>query len=661
MSTRWETFPIELTGGLVSNLSRLQQGIKMPGSARVMQNFEPSTEGGYRRINGFTKYDPSPVPSFGGSLVQGSGQTGTTLVVANLHAAPPAGLTFIISGVLGEYTISSSSYSVSNKEAVLTISPALDSSPADKAAVTFGNGTSLIEGVYYAPNFTVAYALRDGVLWQSGGSGWTKASTPTYGTVVVQGGSQAGSTLAVSGISNDDYTPLPGDTFTVAGVQKVYTVLSKPTVTAGATTINIYPVLATSPADGASIVFLNSTHSGGRKARFKTYNFDGNPRTTMVDGVNHPVCLCSFGNYSKIQTSPDIVGASIVSVFKDHLFFAKNDLVTFSAPFDRLDYDPANGAGSFRLSSRVTGLVVFRTQLICFAEDEIKNLSGSSAEDFTLTTITDKLGCLEPDTIQEVGGDILFLGPDGVRYLGGTDAFGDFALQLASRPITEEFNPFVQNTKEYSSVVIRKKNQYRIFRYESGLDQNALGYVGMQKADQTGQGFEWGSLKGINAYVASSTYVNEAEVVVFANHSGFVYRMESGNSFDGVAIPARLYTPYISVNDPNIRKTLFKISAFYDPEGPIEGRITPRYDFNAPGRVQPKFIPFSGGGSFSFYGTAVYGSSTFGGLPDTVLKENTTGSFFTVSLEFEFGVDGVVMPPFVLDTVLLEYSVNDRK
>jgi hypothetical protein len=65
MPIRWETFPIELTGGLVSNLSRLQHGLKLPGSARVLQNFEPSTKGGYRRINGFAKFDTAVVPAYG--------------------------------------------------------------------------------------------------------------------------------------------------------------------------------------------------------------------------------------------------------------------------------------------------------------------------------------------------------------------------------------------------------------------------------------------------------------------------------------------------------------------------------------------------------------------------------------------------------------------
>ena len=123
MATGWEAYPLELKGGLVSNMSRLQQGVKAPGSARQLVNFEPSVKGGYRRINGFSKYSSSTVPVFGSSVAQGSGQTGTTLVVGNLHTTPVDGDTFTIDGVANTYTIATSgvSYSSTNKEATLTL------------------------------------------------------------------------------------------------------------------------------------------------------------------------------------------------------------------------------------------------------------------------------------------------------------------------------------------------------------------------------------------------------------------------------------------------------------------------------------------------------------------------------------------------------------
>ena len=69
MADAWQTYPVEFKGGLVSNLSPLQQGANLPGSATVLQNFEPSVEGGYRRILGFDKFDSNAISNSG--LIRG--------------------------------------------------------------------------------------------------------------------------------------------------------------------------------------------------------------------------------------------------------------------------------------------------------------------------------------------------------------------------------------------------------------------------------------------------------------------------------------------------------------------------------------------------------------------------------------------------------------
>ena len=61
MPDRWQTYPLEFSGGLISNLSPLQHGSTAPGSARILTNFEPSTDGGYRRIEGFEKFNSNTV------------------------------------------------------------------------------------------------------------------------------------------------------------------------------------------------------------------------------------------------------------------------------------------------------------------------------------------------------------------------------------------------------------------------------------------------------------------------------------------------------------------------------------------------------------------------------------------------------------------------
>jgi hypothetical protein len=56
-----ETQPVAFNceGGLVLNKSTF---LMQPGEALELRNFEPDIEGGYRRINGFSKYVSVVVP-----------------------------------------------------------------------------------------------------------------------------------------------------------------------------------------------------------------------------------------------------------------------------------------------------------------------------------------------------------------------------------------------------------------------------------------------------------------------------------------------------------------------------------------------------------------------------------------------------------------------
>tara|TARA_R110001606_G_scaffold173924_3_gene320413 strand:- start:4150 stop:6138 length:1989 start_codon:yes stop_codon:yes gene_type:complete len=662
MATGWEAFPLELKGGLVSNMSRLQQGIKAPGSARLLVNFEPSVKGGYRRINGFGKYSSSTVPVFGSSVAQGSGQTGTTLVVGNLHTTPVVGDTFTIDGVANTYTIASAgvSYSSTNKEATLTLTTSLDSSPADKADITFTNKTSNVEGLHYFYNsstgLATTLAVRDSTLWSGTGSTWTNETAPDYGSVLVDGGSQTGTSLIVDAIDSDTYVPHIGTTFSIAGVEKVYTVLATPTITSGGGTLSIYPALASSPADDAAITFLSVSATGGSKYRFQDFNFDSTERVVIVDGVNPPATWDETQGLTVIDTNTDLVGASTVTTFKSHLFFGVGNKLVFSAPFSSTDYTPGNGGGVFSFPVDITGIIVFREKLIVFTSSSIHQITGSSQADFALSDISDDLGCVSTDTIAEVGGDIIFLGPDGLRFLGATARIGDFNLSLASRNIQDNMTTLTSDFTHLTGTVVRSKSQYRIFGYTEGTSSTVTsGFIGTQFSDQEATGFSWGKTSGIKAYRTASKYAGGAEIILFTGEDGYIYEMESGNTFDGVAISASFYTPFMAINDPRLRKTLYKATTYYDPEGNVTGTLTFKYDFQRPDVIQP----LSGGGSFSILGSAIFGTSAYGGDPETVIETQATGSFFTVSLQYEFAT--LNDPSFVVDTVLLEYSNNDRK
>lgn len=655
----WQTYPFEFRGGLISNLSPLQQGIQAPGSARLLKNFEPSVDGGYRRIEGYDKYSATPIPAYGEPLVQGSGQSGTTLVLANIFKAPVAGDTFTIAGVTGTYTIATAgvSYNSTYKIATLTLTTSLTSSPADKAAVTFANNSTLVNGIAAWENTVVVQRNAD--LYFTTGSGYTKINKPSYGTVLVNGAGQTGSTLNIDGLTA---TPQIGDTFSVVGIEKVYTVLAVPTVTSGTASVSIYPALASSPADNAAVTWRSVSRSNAGRVRFSKYRIGSEEKVAGVDGYNAPF-IWNGTAFTVLSSAPsDVIGAEYIVFHKNQMFFAKGDVLSFTAPYTDSDFSAANGAGVINVGGKITGLIVFREALIIFTEKTISQLTGNTLQDFVLQPITRNVGCVAADTIQEIGGDVMFLGPEGLRLLSATDRVGDFNLGVVSKPIQAEMTALISSSSTFASCVIKQKSQYRIFGYNGNITtSNSKGVLGTQIVGNDTSMMSWAETVGIRAYVADSDYKDQTETIVFAHDDGYIYQMESGNSFDGSNIPASFATPFVPLQDPRVRKTFYKMVLYTDPQGGVSFSVNLKLDFDTLGSIQPDTITLSNStGTVGFYGnsTAKYGTTVYGSKLMKQFETQVVGSGFSVSLQF---VSDGQDPPFSLDAVTLEYAVHDRR
>ncbi len=660
MADGWQTLPIQFSGGLITNLSPLQHGIQAPGSARILRNFEPSTDGGYKKILGYTKYSSSIVPSYGNPLVHGGSQTGTSLVVANLYQAPVAGNSFTIAGVTGTYTIATGgvSYDSATKRATLTLTTSLDSSPADKAAISFTTNTGIIRGV--AAWETYAIAVRNNNVYSSTGTTWTRINVPSYGTVLVVGGSQTGGTLAVDGLTE---TPQIGDTFTIAGVDLVYTVTATPTVTASAATISISPNLASSPADNAALTFLTANRTTTNKSRFFKYRIATTEKVICVDGTNYPF-IWDGTTYTQLNSAPsDVYAAAHVAFHKNQMFFAKGDKLSFTAPYTDTNFNVANGAGVISVGGRITGIITFREQLIIFSENKISRLTGNTLADFVLQPITENLGCVDEDTIQEVGSDIMFLGPDGLRLLSATDKIGDFNIASVSKQIQKEITDITQTSSSFSSIVIKSKSQYRLFGYTDNItSSSAAGIIGTQLIGEGGIYYGWADLRGIKAYVSDYLYKGKTEIILFANDLGYVYKMEDGYSFDGANIQAIFATPFIPVQDPQLRKTFYKMTLYTDPEGSVNVKFNLRLDLDQINIIQPDSInlinTLTGGGGFYDNSSTSYGTTVYGGKFTNMFMTQVIGSGFNASLEY---TSNDTNPSFSLDAATLEYALFDRR
>ena len=520
MADGLETFPVEFRGGLITNLSPIQQGVNIPGSARQLRNFEPSIEGGYRRISGFEKYDDNEI-------------TGTGLV----------------------------------------------------RSVFFYNNR-----VYAVRNNT---GVGEGELYESAGSGWTRRSTDSirFGT-------------------------------------------------------------------------------GTSKIRVAKYNFDGTERVFMVDGSSAPLYYDGT-TIAQLASNSVYDGASHVTVFKDHVFVGNGTKVGFSAPFDATDWSIANGAGEIQFNDEITGLQVFRDQLYVFTRTQIYRIAGNTVSDFQRIPISVDLGCVEEDTIQELAGDVVFMGPDGLRLLSGTDRIGDIGLGAITKNIQSEATDFQRRNTAFTSIVVRKKSQYRILGYKDGDPiSEAQGLIGTQFSSQGGEDVAWAETRGIKAYVAYSEYSGQEEVILFANNDGYVYELEQGISFDGAAIESSFFTPYWPVNDPTLRKTVYAVHNYIDPTGSFSAEMGVDYDFNT--QIRQDLITLSNaiddGSLIGLYGESTYATLSggepvgeyfiYGEAVRVKLRNQVTGSGFVVSIEY---VSNETTQPFTVDAVALEFATESRR
>ena len=254
------------------------------------------------------------------------------------------------------------------------------------------------------------------------------------------------------------------------------------------------PNVAYSSGSGWTNIATNRTSAG--RYSFVTYDFDGTENIAMADGVND----AAYWDGTTYVTITASVGGTkptapkIVQEFKGHLFFGgmsnSPHTVKFSAPFNENDFSAASGAGEIAFGSDVVSLKPFRESLIIFCKNEIYKLVGSSSADFQIQPITRNIGCTSHFTIQEIGGDLIFLSPDGLRTIAGTERIGDVELGTISKQVQPRLNVLTQDQiSNLSSHVIRSKSQYRLYYpTTAGTEADMTGLIGVLKRSlETGQ------------------------------------------------------------------------------------------------------------------------------------------------------------------------------
>ena len=414
---------------------------------------------------------------------------------------------------------------------------------------------------------------------------------------------------------------------------------------------------------GSSWTERYSGRSSAGTYDFERFNFDGNDKLIVVDGTNDPTVFDTSFSATDITTS-SVEGAKHVAAFKNHMFYSGMSTtpqeVVFSEPFDEDGFNSGQGAGSIKVDDTIVGLKVFRDNLFIFCENRIFKLGGSSSSDFAVVPVTRNIGCVNGQTIQEFAGDLIFLGPDGLRTIAGTSRIGDVELGTISSNVQSLFDANLSDSGSFTSIVIPNKTQYRIFFTKSGTGENATeGVICVLR----GQQFEFAEIKSIRP-TSTDTFVSSGNVIALhGSGDGFVYRQESGNDFNGTAISGRYRSPDLTMNDPGIRKNMQRVIVNFAPESSIDADLFVRYDYESKNSARPAAYPLDSGDIAAIYGTSTYGTSssvsgTYGGASQPLVRQAVEGSGFAVALRVN---DGGTTAPYSLKGFQLEYQLGARR
>ena len=594
---------ITVAGGLdlVSSSHAL---FRTPGAATILENFESSTTGGYRRVSGFEKL-------------------GTT------NAVIPSGIsTDAMYGIKG-----------------------------------YANGIVVAQGA--------------NLYFSTTGTSYVQINKDTFtagtGTVSISSGSPT--VTGTSTTFNTDFTP--GDDIKIlTDFYKVLSITSdtvltldknaNTTTTQNGLTYYIGGITAGSLAGATTIPRTNQTN-----LQFVNFESTGGSNGTLyfVDGQNKigEFYIHDDGTYhfEEINRSAP-VGCSLIERYTERLIVsgqtANPSIVYYSGRLKPYDFEEAS-AGFIDIGDIVTGIKVFRNSLIIFGKNSIYELTSLDSTPI-LKSITKNIGCVSGNSIQEIGGDLIFLAPDGLRTIAGTARIDDVEIGSISRKILPLVNDIINNFANYtiSSMVIRERSQYRLFYYQTGQAASGQkGIIGTFKYDSQGvPGFEWSQTKGLPVKFCTSDVRNDGtEVLHHTDETGFVYKHDTGNSFNGANVVAEFQTPDMDYGDNGLRKSLYKVKANIEPEGTQNDlKLKIRYDFESSEVPQPGNFLIGNLSSASVFGTAIFGTAIFGATTLPSKSVLVTGSGFSNNFKF-FSED--TNAPYSVNGMFVSFIAGGRR
>lgn len=591
-----------LGGGL--NLVDPQIGLK-PGVALTLDNVDVQIGGGYRRADGYERFDghvatPSaaryyrlsffsggntPIveddvieltatiggatvatlkvmyePDFDGAWADGDAEGGINAYLQSGTLTTGASSLYIKIGAVtdnGQLTAidldstSDTNYKPSKKNVMDEVRALIGAVP----------GSGSILGVVRIDD--TVYAIRNNaggtaaVIHKATTSGWQAITL--YYTV----------DFTVGSLNVDE-----GDTLTQGGVTATIKRVMKKTGEFSLTTA-AGTLVITAPAGGNFAAGAATTTGGGTLTlsgaeaaitlapdgdyEFIIYNFSGDPakrRIYGVDGVNYAFELSATGDiYAPIYVAGMPAGLdkpNHIAAHKNYLFLSFGASVQHSSPLSPYTWSVVLGSSELAMGDTVTQLYSIRGDVLAIcAKNSMAMLYGSGTSSWSVKKFSDGLG-VSSKTMSETQGRVVYFDEHrGVFALDVSDTFGDFDANALSRNIEPFIN--IEDRSPVFAITSKDTSQYRVY-FD---DKRAI--IGTIFG---GQVVGWSTHTLYDQFtcgwVSENSDGTEAEYV--GSDNGYVYQLERGPSHDGQKIQSVMGLVFSYFGSPSIKKRFRKMT-----------------------------------------------------------------------------------------------------
>ena len=352
--------------------------------------------------------------------------------------------------------------------------------------------------------------------------------------------------------------------------------------------------------------------------------------------------LQTFGDYEG-HTTPTTLYCNEVAAAYGRLWVVDSNegaqIIYWSDLLNGTDFS-SGSSGSIDISEAwpdgadsVVGIAAHNSLLIIFGRHSIVVYEGAdSPANMTIADTVPGVGCIDRNSIQHIGTDILFLDDTGLRSFGRTIQEKSMPISDLSGNIKTEFIETIVNRQGPVATIYSPENTFYLVSFPSAkltycFDLNGRTENGSYRVTR------WPS-----SNFFSFETIRSGELLVGNNQGLSLY---SGYSDNGNAYRFRYYSPGLTFGDPSKLKILKKLRPTLVGANSATVVLYWAYDFNTTFKSQEYTV---GNQNPAFYNVSEFNIGEFtGGTLVSRRAVNATGGGNVITIGLESNINGFAL------------------